>query len=602
MPSVNISNLNIRVGADVSELSTATKQANRIVRQMADETRTSTERMTSLFTGAFAALGAFKAIDIGKDFIFDSIAEASDVETFRVQLEILLKSVEKANSLFADLSSFGLATPFESPELQQATKQLLAYGFTGEQVLPVLKSIGDVAAGTGASINDLAEILGRARSENRFMSEDLNRLTDRAIPIISTLARQLGLAEGEIRKMASEGKIGFAEVARAFADMTSAGGDFENMMLRMSQTTEGKLSTLNDDFRALKIEVGEGLLPAMNDLQDVVSQLLTGGRDIPIRDGVRELAETVTDAASGIAGAFQFVSSGFLVAELAALRTGEAVDVVFGSDQQQSFKTGADEIKKRLDDLQRSATQLMGITPPDAKMGVTVTPPQFAGIETILDDTAKQADEAAAAIAKLTEESKKFADSIRREYQDPIDAFRESVEKIAKAQKFGGIEEPTALAAIQGETDKLVASLTEAKNAMRELTNPSIEKGSQADIGARFNARFQAPQIDAKQLRAQLAAIVRDARFAVALGAVGGDGATAGEISKFDNPLGNLPTPFRSRPDAEQANELKQMIKAQEKQIQQAERLAQADRAILRTIATNTAKNANPITVKEFSA
>ena len=65
--------------------------------------------------------------------------------------------------------------------------------------------VGDIAAGTNQDFNELAVVFGKAKVQGRLFGEDINQLTGRGIPIIGEFAKQFGVAEGEVKKLVSEG-------------------------------------------------------------------------------------------------------------------------------------------------------------------------------------------------------------------------------------------------------------------------------------------------------------------------------------------------------------------------------------------------------------
>ncbi len=178
-----------------------------------------------------------------------------------VSFGVLLKSTEKAKQLFGELSTFAADTPFEMPEISTATKSLLAFGVAQEKILPTLKSIGDIASGTGVPLTELADIYGKAKVSGRLFSEDIDQLTGRGIPIIQELAKQFGVSESEVKKLVAAGKVGFPELEKAFTSMTGEGGQFSGMMQAQSKTFSGLMSTLAD---AANTSLGQLTEPLFN--------------------------------------------------------------------------------------------------------------------------------------------------------------------------------------------------------------------------------------------------------------------------------------------------------------------------------------------------
>jgi tape measure domain-containing protein len=198
--------------------------------------------------GSYLALQAAQAgFRMGKEALF----KAGALESETARLEVLLGSVEEAEKLMGRVMGMAGGTPLETTELQQATRTLIALGSEADSVLDELEMMGDISQGVGMEINELANIYGKMRSKGVIQAEELNQLAERGIPIIAEFAQQLGVSEGEVRKLASEGKITFENLQEGFKNLTGDGGKFNNMMERMSTTLEGQLSTLRDNFDQL---------------------------------------------------------------------------------------------------------------------------------------------------------------------------------------------------------------------------------------------------------------------------------------------------------------------------------------------------------------
>lgn len=203
--------------------------------------------MTAAVTGAASAVG----------LLTNSLRLAADAEQAEVAFTTLLGSAEKAQKLMGDIRAFAASTPFQLDELVDASRKLVAFGFSGDQVITTMRKLGDISAGTGNRISEIAELFGKARVQGRLMQEDINQLTGRGINVIPELAKVLGVAEGQLRSLTSKGKIGFAELETAITNMTAEGSQFGGMMEAQSNTAAGALSTLKDAFAAIQLEIGE---------------------------------------------------------------------------------------------------------------------------------------------------------------------------------------------------------------------------------------------------------------------------------------------------------------------------------------------------------
>ncbi len=176
------------------------------------------------------------------------VKSAAEFEQTRIGLENMLGSADNARSLLADISNFAAQTPFEFPELAGATRQLVAFGFSGEDAFDTMKNLGDVSAAIGAPINDLAYLMGTLRTQGKAMTVDIRQFAQRGVPIYQYLAKVLKVNEEAVGDLVTEGKVGFKEVSQAFQMMTSEGGQFHGAMEKQSKSLSGLWSTLKDNI------------------------------------------------------------------------------------------------------------------------------------------------------------------------------------------------------------------------------------------------------------------------------------------------------------------------------------------------------------------
>ncbi|GAB5442068.1 MAG: hypothetical protein Fues2KO_24170 [Fuerstiella sp.] len=203
----------------------------------------------------------------------------ADAEVAEVKLRTMLKSGDAAKQMMEDINSFAASTPFEQAEISGAVQKLLAFNIPAEEALQHLRAIGDISALTGNSLNDMADLYGKANVQGRLFGEDINQLTGRGIPIIQQLVSQFGVAESEVKSLVESGRVTKDNLILAFHAMTSAGGQFEGGMAQLAETTSGKLSTVTGNLKAEAGEWGQILLPAASEILDGTNQLIADFRD-----------------------------------------------------------------------------------------------------------------------------------------------------------------------------------------------------------------------------------------------------------------------------------------------------------------------------------
>lgn len=109
----------------------------------------------------------------------------------------------------------------------------------GEELTRVLTTMGDTATIAGVGIDEMGSIFTKVMTNGKLMTQEINQLQDRGIPVLQLLSDQLGVTTTEVQDMASEGAISFKTFETA---MRSAfGGAAQEMG---SQTLVGSIENI----------------------------------------------------------------------------------------------------------------------------------------------------------------------------------------------------------------------------------------------------------------------------------------------------------------------------------------------------------------------
>lgn len=252
----------------------ALRDVRRDIDRLANDSNRSLDRLNQRFTSMGRLVkGLFIGGAIGTGVSW-AVKLAADMEQTEVAFTTLLGSGARAQKLLDELQDAAAKTPFQLDQYTDAAKKLAAFGAEAEEIPETLRRIGDVSAGIGQNIGEIAEIYGKARVQGRLFMEDINQLTGRGIPIIGALAKQFKVAESEVRGLVSSGRVGFRHLEQAFQDLTSEGGQFFNMMEAQSETLAGMWSTFKDNVAALGRELGTALLPPLKEILGVLTAMV----------------------------------------------------------------------------------------------------------------------------------------------------------------------------------------------------------------------------------------------------------------------------------------------------------------------------------------
>lgn len=194
------------------------------------------------------------------------------MQSLQTDFKVLLGSQEKAVAMTDKLIKMGAATPFESQDLAQATKVLLSFGYTGENVLPIMSKLGDVSLGNNVAFQSLTRTMGQINALGKLQGGDLNQLIGQGWNPLNEISAKTGETMEQVRKRMSAGKVTYKEVEEALNAITSEGGSRFKGMEEGAKTFNGQLSTLKDNFNIL---VGDLTKPVFDKLTQILPKVIS---------------------------------------------------------------------------------------------------------------------------------------------------------------------------------------------------------------------------------------------------------------------------------------------------------------------------------------
>ncbi|WP_454788513.1 tape measure protein [Mycolicibacterium lutetiense] len=123
----------------------------------------------------------------------------------------------------------------------------------GEELTNYLKLTADASAVAGSSLSDMGRIINQVRTGQKAYTDDLNQLADRGIPIYQWIGEEAGVAAGEVKKLAADGKISSQQFEAAISK--HIGGAAQ----KMGQSFDGAVENL----QAATARVGANFLTAI---------------------------------------------------------------------------------------------------------------------------------------------------------------------------------------------------------------------------------------------------------------------------------------------------------------------------------------------------
>ena len=198
------------------------------------------------------------------------IEAAMTMEGLNAEFKVMTGSAERAAGVIREISDFAAKTPFDKLGLSRAAKTLMSFGLQSEKVVPTLKMLGDIAGADQNKLNGLALVFGQIQSTGRLMGQDLLQLINQGFNPLTEISKQTGMSVAELKKAMEKGAISADMVTLAFKSATSAGGLFYGNLEAQSQTLQGRISTLKDNFVTALQNMAEAFLPLLKSGVDVL--------------------------------------------------------------------------------------------------------------------------------------------------------------------------------------------------------------------------------------------------------------------------------------------------------------------------------------------
>ena len=118
--------------------------------------------------------------------------------------------------------------------------------------------------------------------------QDLLQFINAGFNPLKELEKMTGKTYAELQDMMSKGQIGFDAVATAINHATSAGGSFEGMSDKLSQTVSGKFSTLVGNVQQAAVDMFNEIKPIVNDIMDLFLAIIP-----PIASAIRGIFSVI---------------------------------------------------------------------------------------------------------------------------------------------------------------------------------------------------------------------------------------------------------------------------------------------------------------------
>jgi len=190
----------------------------------------------------------------------------TNLEKTTVAFTTMIWSSERAWKLLKDLTTFASKTPFEVTTIRDSAKQLLAYWFAVEEIIPSLKMLWDIASTTWVPLDQVALAFWQVRVKWKLAWQEMLQFYNAWINLTPILAKQLWVTEAEVSKLQETWKIWFKEVETALLSMTQKWWIAFNAMTKQSETLAWKWSNFKDQLTSAWETIWMALIPKLSEM------------------------------------------------------------------------------------------------------------------------------------------------------------------------------------------------------------------------------------------------------------------------------------------------------------------------------------------------
>lgn len=259
--------------------------------------------------GAVATVGALA--------VGGGIARALNIEDAQAKLKGLGHDTKSVEAIMKDALASVKGTAFGLDSAATVAASAVAAGIKpGQELERYLRLTADAATIAGTSLDEMGSILNKVTAKGVAQMDDLNRLTERGVPILQWLADEYGVTADELSKMVARGEVDAATFRKvieeniggaALASGETTRGAFANMMASLSRfgaALGGPFMGAARDFFNEMILVFDGITSRLKPAFDAL-QFGIDGIDFDFSDRVLAFLDPLLNAINGFATAAQ---------------------------------------------------------------------------------------------------------------------------------------------------------------------------------------------------------------------------------------------------------------------------------------------------------
>ncbi|OBK12974.1 hypothetical protein A5637_20690 [Mycolicibacterium fortuitum] len=187
-----------------------------------------------------AVVGATAAVGVLTTSLTKGFTRLKNIDNATFKLQALGNSAADVKAIMDSAQKSVKGTAFGLDAAANTAATAVAAGVPkGQSLTDYLTNVSDAAAVAQTSLDDMGSIFNKVQTNGKAMTDDLQMLADRGLPIFTWLQKQYGVTGEALQKMVQDGKVSSADLNRAISE--NIGGAAK----KMGESFEGSLQNLD---------------------------------------------------------------------------------------------------------------------------------------------------------------------------------------------------------------------------------------------------------------------------------------------------------------------------------------------------------------------
>ena len=248
--------LHFATGIDNSTLQADAAQSKNILQSIGKTAVQEGNNIDAVFNRVGKTIAGVFTIQQAAAFAKQVVNVRGEIESLEKSFEILAGKTQ-GKKLFGDIKEFAVTTPMAMGDLAKGAQTLLSFNVEAQNVMPILRAIGDIAMGDAQKFNSLVLAFSQMQSTGKLMGQDLLQMINAGFNPLSIISEQTGKSIGTLKEEMAAGSISAEMITKAFMDATSEGGKFNGMLEAQSKGIKGSISNLEGAIEDMFNKIGE---------------------------------------------------------------------------------------------------------------------------------------------------------------------------------------------------------------------------------------------------------------------------------------------------------------------------------------------------------